>query len=194
MVAQPGAGGGLVEDLDDLGAEAAGELPAAAERVLAGDPALLVGGGAERQVGVAEQPVVGDDAVAGGEHVGQAGAHLPVDRDGASDAERPLRRSAARLGVGPDADHDQDHVGEAGDGRAVAAVASTWSRPAWPGAARLIRRTVVPVRTSTPWAASSAWTRAPSSGSTVGSTSGSCSIWVTDSPRVVRASAISRPT
>ncbi len=27
VVAQPGAGGGLVEDLDDLGAEAAGELP-----------------------------------------------------------------------------------------------------------------------------------------------------------------------
>ena len=37
-----------VEDLDDLGAEAAGELSLCAERVLAGDPALLVGGGAER--------------------------------------------------------------------------------------------------------------------------------------------------
>ena len=34
--------------------------------------------------------------------------------------------------------------------------------------------TGVSVKTSTPWASSSAWTRAPSSGSTVGSTSGSC--------------------
>jgi hypothetical protein len=41
VVAQPGAGGGLVEDLRDLGAEAARELPGPAERVLPGDPALL---------------------------------------------------------------------------------------------------------------------------------------------------------
>ena len=75
VVAQAGAGGGVVEDLHDLGAEAAGELPVPAERVLAGDAALLVRGGAERQVGLAEQPVVGDDAVAGGEHVGEAGPH-----------------------------------------------------------------------------------------------------------------------
>ena len=74
-----------------------------------------------------------------------------------------------------------------------AAVAWTCSRPAWPGRALLIAWTVVPVSTSTPWAASSAWTSAPSSGSTVGSTSGSCSIWVTASPRTVSASAISRP-
>ena len=46
VVAQPGARGGLVEDLDDLGAEAAGELPVPAEGVLPGDPALFVGGGA----------------------------------------------------------------------------------------------------------------------------------------------------
>ena len=51
----------------------------------------------------------------------------------------------------------------------------------------------MPVRTSTPRSASSACTRAPSCGSTVGSTSGSCSIWVTARPRVVSASAISRP-
>src|SRR6476659_6240540 len=69
VVAQAGAGGGLVEDLDDLGAEAAGELPVAAEGVLPGDPALLVGGGAERQVRLAEEPVVGDHAVPGGEDV-----------------------------------------------------------------------------------------------------------------------------
>ena len=65
--------------------------------------------------------------------------------------------------------------------------------PALADELRLIAWTVVPARTSTPWAASSAWTRAPSSGSTVSSTSGTCSIWVTARPRTVRASAISRP-
>jgi hypothetical protein len=34
VVAQPGAGGGLVEDLDDLGAQAAGEPPVPAQGVL----------------------------------------------------------------------------------------------------------------------------------------------------------------
>jgi hypothetical protein len=43
-----------------------------------------------------------------------------------------------------------------------AAVASTCSRPAWPDEARVIAWTVVPVRTCTPRAASSAWTSAPS--------------------------------
>jgi hypothetical protein len=41
VVAQPGAGGGLVEDLYHLGAEAAGELPVAAEGVLPGDRPCL---------------------------------------------------------------------------------------------------------------------------------------------------------
>jgi hypothetical protein len=50
VVAEPGAGGDQVEHSHDLGAEAAGELPVAAERVLSGDAALLVGGGAQRQV------------------------------------------------------------------------------------------------------------------------------------------------
>lgn len=62
---QAGAGGDEVEDLDDLGADRAGEARVAADRVLARDAALLVGGGAQRQVGDAEQPVVGHDAVAG---------------------------------------------------------------------------------------------------------------------------------
>jgi hypothetical protein len=69
VVAQPGPGGGLVEDLHHLGVEAAGKLPVPAEGVFPGDPALLVGDGAERQIGLAEQPVVGDHAVPGGEHV-----------------------------------------------------------------------------------------------------------------------------
>ena len=50
-VAQAGSGHGQLEDLDHLGAEGAGEGRGAAEGGLAGDPALLVGGGAERQVG-----------------------------------------------------------------------------------------------------------------------------------------------
>ena len=79
VIAQTRARGDEVEDLDDLGAEAAGELAGAAERVLAGDPALLVGGRAEREVAGAEEAVVGDDAVAGGEYVGQVRAHLAVD-------------------------------------------------------------------------------------------------------------------
>jgi hypothetical protein len=56
VVAQPGAGGGVGEDLDDPGAQRAGELAVPAGGVLAGDPSLLVGGGAQRQVGLAEQP------------------------------------------------------------------------------------------------------------------------------------------
>jgi len=70
VVAKAGPGGGLVEDLHDLGAEAAGELPVPAAGVLAGDAALLVRGGAERQVSLAEEPVPGDGAVPGGVHVG----------------------------------------------------------------------------------------------------------------------------
>ena len=52
VVPQPGAGHGVVEDLDDLGAEAAGERSVAAEGVLPCHPALFVGGGAEGEVGV----------------------------------------------------------------------------------------------------------------------------------------------
>src|SRR5712691_9918837 len=58
VVAQAGAGGGLIEDLDDLGTQAALELAVAAEGVLPGDAALLVRGGAEREVSLAEEPVV----------------------------------------------------------------------------------------------------------------------------------------
>ena len=118
VVAQPGAGGGLVEDLHHLGAQAARELPVPAQRVLPGDPALLVRGGAQRQVGLSEQPVMSDHAVPGGEHIRQAGPHPSVDRDRALDAERGPG-SGRQAGVGTDADDDQDQVGRAGHGRAV---------------------------------------------------------------------------
>ena len=51
VIAQAGARGGLVEDLHHLGAQAARELPVPAEGVFPGDPALLVRGSAQRQVG-----------------------------------------------------------------------------------------------------------------------------------------------
>ena len=49
VLAQAGAGGNKVEHLDHLGAQAAGEPAVAADRVLPGDAALLVRGGAQRQ-------------------------------------------------------------------------------------------------------------------------------------------------
>ncbi len=152
MVAQAGAGGGLVEDLDDLGAEAAGELPVPAEGVLPGDPALLVGGGAQRQVGLAEQPVVGDDAVPGGEHVRQAGAHLPVDGDRALERPARRRRSAARSVSGRTPTTTRTMSASAGHRRAVGGGGVDPQPPGLAGSARLICRTVVPVSTSTPCA------------------------------------------
>ena len=97
-------------------------LPVPAEGVLPGDPALLVRGGAERQVGLAEQPVVGDDAVPGRVDTRKAGAHLPVhgdrgpgqdqrgehDRVGAHD---PLQRADPVPEIGADGlDGDVDHA------------------------------------------------------------------------------------
>ena len=110
MVAQPGAGGGVVEDLDDLGAEAAGELAVPAGGVLPGDPALLVRGGAERQVGLAEQPVVGDHAVPGRVDAGQPGPHPAVDGDRAAGAEAGPGADGEG-GFRADAGHDQDQPG-----------------------------------------------------------------------------------
>ena len=120
VVANAGACGDEVEHLDDLRAEAAGELPGAAERVLARDPALLVRGRPERQVAGAEQSVVRDDAVAGREHVGQVGAHLPVDHDRALDAELSSGRRG-ELSVGSHADDHEHDVGREADRRALGA-------------------------------------------------------------------------
>ena len=186
---QAGAGGDEVEDFDDLGAQAAGEAGIPAERVLTGDAALLVGGSAQRQPRGTEQAVVGVHAVTGGEHVSR------LVRIASSTTMAPLTPSCGagiggQFGVGPDSDDDEHQVDGAGDGFAVM---FGCRRSAHPLSARLIAVTAVLVRTSTPWRSSSVWTRAPSSGSTVGSTSGRASIWVTCMPRGVRASAISRP-
>ena len=89
-------GGGDIDPLDDLGAEAAGEPPVPAEGVLPAIRALLVRGGAERQAGLAEQPVGGDVAVPGRVGARQAGPHLPVYGDRAAGAEAGSS-SAARL-------------------------------------------------------------------------------------------------
>ena len=118
VVAQSGAGGGVVEDLDDLGAEAAGELAAAAGRVLPRDPALLVRGGAERQVGLAEQPVVGDHAVAGRVDARQPRPHAPVHSDRAAGAEAGPGADGEG-GFRADPGHHQDKPGVHGDRRAA---------------------------------------------------------------------------
>ena len=131
---EAGAGGDEVEDLDDLGAEAAGELAVPAERVLAGDPALLVRGGAERKVGVAEQPVMGHYAVSGGEHAREAGAHVPVYGDGSLYAQCRARRGG-QVGVREDADDHEHHVSRLADGLAAC---GRLDRAALPVPARLI--------------------------------------------------------
>ena len=80
VVAQAGAGRHHVEDLDDLGAEAAGELPAPAEGVLAGHPALLVGRGPEREVGEARAGGGGSTTQSPAAKTrSQVGPHVPVD-------------------------------------------------------------------------------------------------------------------
>ena len=81
VIPQSGPGHRVIEDLDHLGPEAAGELSAPAEGVLPGHPSLLVGGRAEWEVGLAQKAVVRDDAVSGGEHVRQVGPHLRVHGD-----------------------------------------------------------------------------------------------------------------
>jgi hypothetical protein len=109
VVAQAGAGYGVVEDLHDLGAQGAYELAVPAGGVLPGDPSLLVRGGSQGQVGLAEEPVVGDDAVPGGEDVRQAGAHHPVDVNRAAGAEAGPGGSC-QSGLRPHSHYDQDHV------------------------------------------------------------------------------------
>jgi hypothetical protein len=101
VVAEAGASGCLVEDLHDLGSQAARELPPAAESVLAGEPALLVRRGAKRQVCLAEKPVMRDDAVTCGQGVWQAGLHGRIYLDRAAEAQarllpRPVRYPAGR--------------------------------------------------------------------------------------------------
>ena len=113
-----GAGGDEVEYFDDLVAQAACEAGSAAEGVLAGDAALFVGGGAQRQLGQPEQAVVGVHAVAGGEDVGQVGAHGFVDDDGALDAQ-VCAGVSRQFGVGPNPDNDEDEIHRTRDGFVV---------------------------------------------------------------------------
>jgi hypothetical protein len=61
-----------------------------------------------------EQAVVGDGAVAGGEHVGQVGAHVAIDGDGPLGAE--CRAGGGQLAVGARPDHHQHHVGRVAQG------------------------------------------------------------------------------
>jgi hypothetical protein len=110
-VAQTGARHHHVEDLDDLGAEAPGELALAAEGVLASDPPLLVGGGPERQVGGTQKAVVSHHTISCGQHVGKVGPHPAVDRYGSFRSQLGPS-GGGELGIGPDPHHHQDQVGE----------------------------------------------------------------------------------
>ena len=108
----------MVEDLDNLGAEASGELAAAAERVFAGDASLLVRGRPEREVRLAEQAVMGDDTVARREDVGQVRAHLAVDGNRSLWPERGPGRGR-EFTVRSYTDDNENHVEGAPDGRTV---------------------------------------------------------------------------
>ena len=61
---------------------------------------------------------MGDDTVAGGEDVRDAGAHLFVDDHRASGAERRTR-GLEQGRVGADADDGEDQVGGVGDGLTI---------------------------------------------------------------------------
>jgi hypothetical protein len=160
--------------------------------VLPGDPALLVRGGAQRQVGLAEQPVVGDDAVPGGEHVGQAGPHAAVDAI-APLTPRAAPALAARAVSGRTPTTTRTMSARRVTAEPSAAVASTRSRPGWPAGARVICLDGGAGQDLDAVGGELGVDQRAEFGSTVGRTSGSCSIWVTARPRVVRASAISRP-
>ena len=108
-----------------------------AHGVLAGHPALLVGGGPEREVGEAHQAVVGDDAVTGGEDALEVGAHAPVDADGSADAEFGSG-SAARAVSGRTPTTTSTRSAKAVNSAPDDSTASIWKRPADPCGARAI--------------------------------------------------------
>lgn len=114
VVAEARASCNEVEDLHDLRAEAPGELRVAADRVLARDAALLVGGRAEREIRDTEEAVMSDHSVAGRPNVRQAGAHPIVDDHSAARA-RGCTGCGEKAGVGPYADDDEHHVSGAGE-------------------------------------------------------------------------------
>ena len=90
-------------------------------------------------------------------------------------------------------DRHEHEVGREAQRLAVRSAGADLNVGVDPGSSCLIALTRVSHDTSTPCLWSSARTRAPRSGSTVGSTSGSCSTCVTATPRATSASAISRP-
>jgi hypothetical protein len=60
--------------------------------------------------GSVQQPVPGLDAVAGGQDVGEVGAHVPVNPQGTPHAGLEAGGDG-QVGVGADPDHHQDQVG-----------------------------------------------------------------------------------
>jgi len=113
VIAQAGAGHGIVEDFDHLGAETPGKGTVAAEGVLARYPPLLVGGGPERQVGFPEEAVMSDNAVASSENVREVCPHLPVDGDRAAMPQSGAGRGR-KLGIGSYPYRCEHHVDTSG--------------------------------------------------------------------------------
>ena len=91
---------------------------------------------------------MGDNAVAGCEHVGKVGVHLAIDRDGPFDADLGTG-GRSKFGIGANPHHDKDHVDTEADYTTCSGCV-TCSRPLAPWGARLIvphRRAGVHVHT-----------------------------------------------
>ena len=115
---------------------------------------------------------MGDHAVTRGEDVGQVGPHVPVDSDGAGDGRVWRRPTAASSVSGSDADHDEDHVDFPADRvRSASDGIDHQAADRRGGSADLVDRR--PGQDLDAVVGELRWTRAPSSGSTVGSTSSS---------------------
>ena len=108
---EAGAGHAEIKDLADGASEDAGEFILSAADVHSGGAALLVGGGAEREIGgPAGDHVRGFDAVSGGIDAGIGSLHPAADPDCAGGTEfEPC--FARKVHVGPDAHGQEDHVG-----------------------------------------------------------------------------------
>src|SRR5215217_7364444 len=161
LVAQAGAGHGESEHLDHLRAERPGEGPVAADGGLAGDPTLLVSGGAQRQIGgLLEEAMPGLHAVPGGQDT--PGRLVRMCRSTRSAPRTPVWTPAAAArsvsGRTPTTTRTRSAVA------AKSGSPATLSRPA----SEWMALTVTSLTTWTSWRPNSSPSSRPSSISTVG--------------------------
>ena len=190
VVAKTGAGDDQVEHLHHLGAKTPGESCCTADRGLPGDSALLVGSGAEWQVGDAALAVMGDHAVPGGPHSRQVGRHRLIDQHrtaGPGGGAGP----GEQIGVWSDPDHNEHQVDVPADRPARRVEPVDMQSGGGPDADLGDRGRGLH---SDPVLDQFGVDLGAKLGSTVGSTSGSISTWVTGIRRAVSPSAISNPT